>query len=201
MSLEDAERLLIKKALARFEGNANRAAEASASAAAPCTGACKSMGYHKPVSTPPSHRSIFPQFLISIPLYAIVTSNLKAAWRCWRSGWISASRSALFYGWMDIRVGSNGLSICCSVFLAGNLGEPENRVVRPLQTLSNILAAIRKAIIQFAAAAPPSGDALGEVMLEVNDLGANTSRPKIGRDGRTAAAYRDVRDRCGRFCV
>jgi len=28
MSLEDAERLLIKKALARFEGNANRAAEA-----------------------------------------------------------------------------------------------------------------------------------------------------------------------------
>jgi len=28
MSLEDAERLLIKKALTRFEGNANRAAEA-----------------------------------------------------------------------------------------------------------------------------------------------------------------------------
>jgi DNA-binding NtrC family response regulator len=28
MSLEDAERLLIQKALARFEGNANRAAEA-----------------------------------------------------------------------------------------------------------------------------------------------------------------------------
>jgi DNA-binding NtrC family response regulator len=28
MSLEDAERLLIKKALSRFEGNANRAAEA-----------------------------------------------------------------------------------------------------------------------------------------------------------------------------
>jgi len=28
MSLEDAERLLIRKALARFEGNANRAAEA-----------------------------------------------------------------------------------------------------------------------------------------------------------------------------
>ena len=28
MSLEDAERLLITKALARFEGNANRAAEA-----------------------------------------------------------------------------------------------------------------------------------------------------------------------------
>jgi len=28
MSLEDAERLLIKKALARYEGNANRAAEA-----------------------------------------------------------------------------------------------------------------------------------------------------------------------------
>jgi DNA-binding NtrC family response regulator len=28
MSLEDAERLLIKKALARFEGKANRAAEA-----------------------------------------------------------------------------------------------------------------------------------------------------------------------------
>ena len=43
LSLEEAERVLITKALARFEGNANQAAEALGLSEAHCIGACKSM--------------------------------------------------------------------------------------------------------------------------------------------------------------
>ncbi|HET9480103.1 MAG TPA: hypothetical protein VFO72_12190, partial [Pyrinomonadaceae bacterium] len=47
----------------------------------------------------------------------------------------------------------------------------KQRIVRPLQTLSNILAAIREGDYSIRGRRALSGDALGEVMLEVNDLG------------------------------
>ncbi|MEK6281407.1 MAG: ATP-binding protein [Acidobacteriota bacterium] len=47
----------------------------------------------------------------------------------------------------------------------------KQRIVRPLQTLSNILAAIREGDYSIRGRWATSGDALGEVMLEVNELG------------------------------
>ncbi|MFN2579089.1 MAG: PAS domain-containing sensor histidine kinase [Pyrinomonadaceae bacterium] len=55
-----------------------------------------------------------------------------------------------------------------------------HRVVRPLQTLSNILAAIREGDYSIRGRRAASGDALGEVMLEVNDLGATLRGQRLG---------------------
>ena len=56
----------------------------------------------------------------------------------------------------------------------------KHRVVRPLQTLSNILAAIREGDYSIRGRRAATGDALGEVMLEVNDLGATLRGQRLG---------------------
>lgn len=62
----------------------------------------------------------------------------------------------------------------------------KNRVVRPLQTLSNILAAIREGDYSIRGRRAASGDALGEVMLEVNDLGQTLRGQRLGAMEATA---------------
>ncbi|HVQ38417.1 MAG TPA: ATP-binding protein [Pyrinomonadaceae bacterium] len=54
------------------------------------------------------------------------------------------------------------------------------RIVRPLQTLSNILAAIREGDYSIRGRRALTGDALGEVMLEVNDLGQTLREQRLG---------------------
>ena len=54
------------------------------------------------------------------------------------------------------------------------------RIVRPLQTLSNILAAIREGDYSIRGRRAATGDALGEVMLEVNDLGQTLRHQRLG---------------------
>jgi two-component system, NtrC family, nitrogen regulation sensor histidine kinase NtrY len=56
----------------------------------------------------------------------------------------------------------------------------KQRIVRPLQTLSNILAAIREGDYSIRGRRAASGDALGEVMLEVNDLGQTLREQRLG---------------------
>ncbi|HEV7473373.1 MAG TPA: ATP-binding protein [Pyrinomonadaceae bacterium] len=56
----------------------------------------------------------------------------------------------------------------------------KQRVIRPLQTLSNILAAIREGDYSIRGRRASLGDALGEVMLEVNDLGQTLREQRIG---------------------
>ncbi len=56
----------------------------------------------------------------------------------------------------------------------------KQRIVRPLQTLSNILAAIREGDYSIRGRRAGSGDALGEVMLEVNDLGQTLRDQRVG---------------------
>jgi len=60
------------------------------------------------------------------------------------------------------------------------------RIVRPLQTLSNILAAIREGDYSIRGRRALSGDALGEVMLEVNDLGQTLREQRLGAMEATA---------------
>src|SRR5216684_8622735 len=61
--------------------------------------------------------------------------------------------------------------------IASNL---KARIVRPLQTLSNILAAIREGDYSIRGRRAATGDALGEVMLEVNDLGQTLRQQRLG---------------------
>src|SRR5467141_4782319 len=56
----------------------------------------------------------------------------------------------------------------------------KHRIVRPLQTLSNILAAIREGDYSIRGRRAEVGDALGEVMLEVNDLGQTLREQRLG---------------------
>ena len=62
----------------------------------------------------------------------------------------------------------------------------KQRIVRPLQTLSNILAAIREGDYSIRGRRASSGDALGEVMLEVNDLGQTLREQRLGAMEATA---------------
>jgi two-component system, NtrC family, nitrogen regulation sensor histidine kinase NtrY len=56
----------------------------------------------------------------------------------------------------------------------------KQRIVRPLQTLSNILAAIREGDYSIRGRRAELGDALGEVMLEVNELGQTLREQRLG---------------------
>ncbi len=62
----------------------------------------------------------------------------------------------------------------------------KQRIVRPLQTLSNILAAIREGDYSIRGRRAGTGDALGEVMLEVNDLGQTLREQRLGAMEATA---------------
>ncbi len=74
--------------------------------------------------------------------------------------------------------------------LANNLRQS---VVRPLQTLSNILQALRKGDFSLRARLPrqPADvDALGQVMLEVNAIGATLQEQRLGAVEATALLHR-----------
>lgn len=62
----------------------------------------------------------------------------------------------------------------------------KQRIIRPLQTLSNILAAIREGDYSIRGRRATSGDALGEVMLEVNELGQTLREQRLGAMEATA---------------
>ncbi len=54
------------------------------------------------------------------------------------------------------------------------------RVVRPLQTVSNLLAALREGDFSLRARGARAGDALGEVLLEINALGETLREQRLG---------------------
>lgn len=62
----------------------------------------------------------------------------------------------------------------------------KQRIIRPLQTLSNILAAIREGDYSIRGRWAASGDALGEVMLEVNELGQTLREQRLAALDATA---------------
>ncbi|HYE65122.1 MAG TPA: ATP-binding protein [Pyrinomonadaceae bacterium] len=67
--------------------------------------------------------------------------------------------------------------ICCWLGFALALRE---RVVRPLQTLSNLLAALREGDYSIRARGASHYDALGEVLIEVNMLGETLREQRLG---------------------
>ena len=69
----------------------------------------------------------------------------------------------------------------------------KQRIVRPLQTLSNILAAIREGDYSIRGRRASVGDALGEVMLEVNDLGQTLREQRLGALEATALLQRSIK--------
>ena len=56
----------------------------------------------------------------------------------------------------------------------------QSRVVFPLRTLSNLLAALREGDFSIRARGANEGDALGEVLREVNALGETLRQQRLG---------------------
>jgi nitrogen fixation/metabolism regulation signal transduction histidine kinase len=73
-------------------------------------------------------------------------------------------------------------------FLLGAAGALRSRVVRSLQTLSNLLAALREGDYSIRARGSSHDDALGEVMIEVNALGETLREQRLGALEATALA-------------
>src|SRR5262249_48610416 len=68
------------------------------------------------------------------------------------------------------------------------------RVVFPLQTLSNLLSALREGDFSVRGRSPRPDDALGEVMREVNTLGATLREQRLGAMEATMLARTVMRE-------
>src|SRR5437660_5308048 len=78
------------------------------------------------------------------------------------------------------------LTIVILVFAAGFISAARDHVVHPLQTMSNLLAAIREGDYSIRARGTRGDDALGEVLLEVNTLGETLRVQRLGAFEATA---------------
>jgi nitrogen fixation/metabolism regulation signal transduction histidine kinase len=77
-------------------------------------------------------------------------------------------------------IGKIAVSLCCAgpwLYLAFSL---RNRVVRPLQTISNLLAGLRQEDFSTRARDAGMKDALGDVLREINELSEILSEQRLG---------------------
>ena len=147
------------------------------------------MGYHELVSTPPKSSKAPQTFTHLDP--ALRGGHLNFEGRVTAltmAAGLPGVALCSFLLWVD---GYSGrvqwtVDLLLVVFWLAISANLKNRVVRPLQTLSNILAAIREGDYSIRGRRATSGDALGEVMLEVNDLGSTLRAQRLGAMEATA---------------
>src|SRR5207248_4339215 len=77
-------------------------------------------------------------------------------------------------------------TIIIVVFALGFISAARDHVVHPLQTMSNLLAALREGDYSIRARGARPDDALGEVLLEVNTLGETLRVQRLGAFEATA---------------
>ena len=77
-------------------------------------------------------------------------------------------------------------TIIIVVFALGFISAARDHVVHPLQTMSNLLAALREGDYSIRARGARPDDALGEVLLEVNTLGETLRLQRLGAFEATA---------------
>ncbi len=78
------------------------------------------------------------------------------------------------------------LTILILIFWSGFAFTLRERVIRPLQTISNLLAALQEGDYSIRARGATSRHSLGEVMLEVNSLGKTLREQRLGAREATA---------------
>lgn len=148
------------------------------------------MGYDRPVSATGNPKKISPTF-----------SNLDPGLN--RPSRLGFERRLTI---MALFAGLPGVSICLLLLWVGDYSARvqwtvalilvtvwlsvtfnlKQRVIRPLQTLSNILAALHEGDYSIRARRASSGDALGEVLLEANELGKTLRDQRLGAMDATA---------------
>src|SRR5580704_14413792 len=78
------------------------------------------------------------------------------------------------------------ITLVIFVFAAGFISAARDHVVRPLQTMTNLLAALREGDYSIRARGARENDALGEALLEVNLLGETLRVQRLGAFEATA---------------
>jgi nitrogen fixation/metabolism regulation signal transduction histidine kinase len=78
------------------------------------------------------------------------------------------------------------LTLIIFIFAAGFTSAARDHVIHPLQTMSNLLAALREGDYSIRARGARADDALGEVLLEVNTLGETLRVQRLGAFEATA---------------
>lgn len=78
------------------------------------------------------------------------------------------------------------LSLIIVSFALGYIVSAREHVVRPWQTVANLLAALREGDYSIRARGARTDDALGEALLEVNELGETLRRQRLGAFEATA---------------
>src|SRR3982750_2360695 len=68
----------------------------------------------------------------------------------------------------------------------GFIGSAREHIIRPLQTMTNLLAALREGDYSIRARGARENDALGEVLLEINSLGETLRVQRLGAFEATA---------------
>ncbi len=78
------------------------------------------------------------------------------------------------------------LTLVIAACALGFLASAREHIVRPLQTMSNLLAALREGDYSIRARGARADDALGEVLLEINQLGETLRVQRLGAFEATA---------------
>jgi two-component system nitrogen regulation sensor histidine kinase NtrY len=142
------------------------------------------MGYHSGVQTPsklPKYTSTISSLDPALKRGGRLRFEKRVTFLALAAGFPAVVLSA-FLLWYDSYSGRVQWTV--DLFLViiwlGFSFNLKQRIVRPLQTLSNILAAIREGDYSIRGRRASVGDALGEVMLEVNDLGQTLREQRLG---------------------
>src|SRR6266511_837541 len=72
------------------------------------------------------------------------------------------------------------LTLLIAVLWLGFTAALRERIVFPLQTISNLLGALREGDFSVRGRSPRPDDALGEVMREINTLGSTLREQRLG---------------------
>lgn len=142
------------------------------------------MGYHNGVSVhpePSKHTTSFPHLDPALKTGGRLTFERRVTILAVLAGLPAVGLCALLL-WVDGYSGRTQWTVDLLLLflwlgIAINL---KQRIVRPLQTLSNILAAIREGDFSIRGRRAGTGDALGEVMMEVNELGQTLRDQRLG---------------------
>src|SRR3982750_4610171 len=78
------------------------------------------------------------------------------------------------------------LTLVILAFFGGFVSSVREHIVRPLQTMTNLLAALREGDYSIRARGARENDALGEVLLEINSLGETLRVQRLGAFEATA---------------
>ena len=106
---------------------------------------------------------------------------------CWPRRPAVDRRAGVFFGLaITPRKCSGRLTLLIAGFGLGFILSAREHVVRPLQTMTNLLAALREGDYSIRARGARADDALGEALLEINALGETLRLQRLGAFEATA---------------